>query len=95
MNRGSIPVKGKGFYLESVHTRPVLGATPCPVNGNRGPYPEVKRPGCGDHSPTSAEVKNAQSYSSTPHTPSWHGTYAQAGLYFTIFLCALSNTRGD
>jgi len=34
---GSIPVRGKGFYLQSVHTRPVLGATPCPVNGNREP----------------------------------------------------------
>jgi len=36
-NRGSIPVRGKGFYLQGVHTRPVLGATPRPVNGNRGP----------------------------------------------------------
>lgn len=88
-NRGSIPVRDKGFYIQSVHTRPVLGATPRPVNGNRGPYPEVKRPGCGDHSLYSVEVKKAWSYSSISNTPSWHGTYAQAELYFTICLCAL------
>jgi hypothetical protein len=53
MDRGSIPVRGKGF-LQNVHTRPVLGITPRPLNGHRGPYPEVKRPRRVDHSPYSA-----------------------------------------
>jgi hypothetical protein len=46
--------------------------------------PGVKRLGCeADHSPpSSTEVKNALSYTSIPHMPSWRGAWLSTGYVF-------------
>jgi hypothetical protein len=65
--------KGKGFSLRPA-SRLDLGPTQPPIQWVLGaPFPGVKRPGReADHSlPPSAEIKNAWSYTSTPHTSSW------------------------
>jgi hypothetical protein len=54
--------------------------------GTRVLYLGVKRSGRkADHSPPStAEVKNASSYTSTPHTSSWRGAYLRTGKTSTL-----------
>jgi hypothetical protein len=54
--------------------------------GSRDPSPGVKRPGReADHSPpSSAEVKNAWCYTSTPNTSSWHGASLSTGIILPL-----------
>jgi hypothetical protein len=64
-------------FSTSVQTGPVNHPASCTMGTES--FPGVKRPGCGvDHTPpTSAKVKNAWSYTSTP-------TYALTVWYFII-----------
>jgi hypothetical protein len=55
-----------------------MGPTQPPLQQVPGaPFLGIKQPGHeDDHShPSSTKIKNAWSYASIPHTPSWHGTY--------------------
>jgi hypothetical protein len=66
------------FDLFTTASRQALGSTQPPIHWVPGVlFPEAKLPGReADHSrPSSAEVKNAWSYTSTPHTSSWSGAY--------------------
>jgi hypothetical protein len=59
----------QGIFVFTTVSRPILGPTPSPIQLVPGaPSLGVKRPGCeADHSPpSSAELKNAWSYTSTP-----------------------------
>jgi hypothetical protein len=60
--------RGLGFFLFSTASRTALGPTQPPIQWVPGALSlGVKRPGRkADHSPPSAEVKNAWSYTSTP-----------------------------
>jgi hypothetical protein len=59
---------GLGFCLFATASRLALGSTEPPIRVPGGPFPGVKRPGREtDHSsPSSTEVWNARSYTSTP-----------------------------
>jgi len=64
-NRGAIPGRGSdGYFLFATASRTVLGSSQPRIHW----LPGVKQPGSGaDHSPpSSAEIKNAWSYISTP-----------------------------
>jgi hypothetical protein len=66
---GSIPCRGWDFFFFIAASGPALGHTERPVQWVSGAVsPDVKRPRReADHSPAStAEVKNAWSYTSTP-----------------------------
>jgi hypothetical protein len=68
----------------SFHHRVQNGSGAYPATypmGTRGSFPGVKQPWCeADHSPlSSAEVKNAWSYTSTPNTSSWRGALLSTG----------------
>jgi hypothetical protein len=58
------------IFLFITESRPALGPTQPPIQ-----WVKVKRPGreAGHSPPSSEEVNNAWSYTSTPHTPSWRG----------------------
>jgi hypothetical protein len=77
---------GTGIFLFTIAFRTALGPTKSPIQWVPGALSlGVKRPGCeADHSPpSSAEVKNAWSYTSTP-TVRLHGVVlspAQGQLY--------------
>jgi hypothetical protein len=60
--------KGRGLFLFATASRTDLGPIQPPIMGTAAISPRVKRPGReADHSPpSSAEVKNAWSYTSTP-----------------------------
>jgi len=73
---GSIPGEGWDFFIFTTAPRAALGPTQPPIQGVPGALSlGVKRPWCdADHSPpSSAEVKNAWSYTFTPNTSSRHG----------------------
>jgi hypothetical protein len=57
-----------GIFLFTTASRPALGPTQPPIQWVPGSFPGVKRPRReADHSsPSSAEVKNAWTYTSTP-----------------------------
>jgi hypothetical protein len=89
------------IFLFTTASRPALGPTQPPIQWVAGALSlGLKRPGReADHSPpSSAEVKNAWSYTSTPpNTPSWRGAqlkYRSRGttlrlpylIYFMLFL---------
>jgi len=59
--------QGKGYFLFATASRLVLGPTKSLIQRVPGALsPGVERPGHeADHSPTSVEVKNAWSYTST------------------------------
>jgi hypothetical protein len=60
-----IQVRARVSFSKS--SRPPLGPTQPVINRHRGPFPGVKRPGRDvNHSPSSVEVKNEWSYTSTP-----------------------------
>jgi hypothetical protein len=68
--------RGRYVFLFTPTFRPALGPTLPPIQWVPGTLSlGVKWLGHeADHSPpSSAEVKNAGSYMSTPHTSSWHG----------------------
>jgi len=56
--------------------------------GTRGSFPGGKRPGreANNSPPSSAEVKNEWSSTSTPNTPSWRDTQLKHGDNFTFYL---------
>jgi hypothetical protein len=61
--------QGQGFFLLATTSRPALGPTNPPIQWVPGALsPEVKRPGREGHHlpPSSVEVKNAWSYTSSP-----------------------------
>jgi hypothetical protein len=66
-DRGSILHKGTIFFLFATASKPALGTTQSSM-GNGDPLPSLKQSGREtDHSPpSSAEVKNTWSYTSTP-----------------------------
>jgi hypothetical protein len=70
--RNSSPCRVKNFHF-STSSSPALGYTQPPVQWVQGSFRGVKRKGReADHSPpTTAEVKNAWIYTTTPHTFSW------------------------
>jgi hypothetical protein len=80
-----------GIFLFTTVSRTVLGPTQPPMQWVQGVLsPGVKRPGReADHSPpSSAEVKNAWSYTSTPQYAfiAWCSVEAQGQLYpYTLF----------
>jgi hypothetical protein len=58
--------QGRGFVLFAISSRPVLVATQPPIQWIPGPLsPGVNRPGRDHLLPSSAELKNAWSYTST------------------------------
>jgi len=64
------------MFLLSTASRPALGPTQPPTQWVAGALsPEVKWPGreADNSPPSSAEVKNAWRYTSTPNTFSWLG----------------------
>jgi hypothetical protein len=67
--------RGFGLFLLAIGSRLPLEPTQPIEWVQRAVSLLVKWPGReADHSPpSSAEVKNAWSYTSTPHTSSWHG----------------------
>jgi len=68
-DRGSIPDRGRNFFLFVTAFRPALGSTQPPVQLDTAALsPGVKRPACetDNASPSSTEVKNAWSCTSTP-----------------------------
>jgi hypothetical protein len=74
---------GLGIFLFATVTRPTLRPSQSPVRWVAGAVsPGVKRPGLeADHSPpSSAEAKNAWSYTSTPPLSSRHGAYLSTGI---------------
>jgi hypothetical protein len=86
----------------SLHHRVQNGSGAHPASypmGTRGSFPGVKRPGReADHSPPSAEVKNAWSYTATPPV-GLHGvvlSYTQGQLYlYPFFLNWLLQSLSD
>jgi hypothetical protein len=69
-----LPGGGLGIFLFTTASIPALGPTQPPIQWVRGAlFRGVKWPGReADYSaPSSAEVKNAWSYTSTPNTSSW------------------------
>jgi hypothetical protein len=92
---GSIPGRGRDFFLFATASRLALGRTQTPIQWIRG----VERPEReADHSlPSSAYVKNACSYTSTPsdaflawylvkHTACLHGVVVKHGDKFAFYL---------
>jgi hypothetical protein len=79
-----IPVGARGFsILRNVHT--CSGSHPVPFSEYRGSFPGVTRLGCdADCSPSSAEVKNEWSYTSS--APTYVG---RDGFTFTCDRCSL------
>jgi hypothetical protein len=75
-DRGLESRQGLEIFLFTTLSRPVLGPTQPPIQWIPGALSlGVKRERReADHSPpSSSEVKNAWSYTSTPPTPSWRG----------------------
>ena len=68
MVRGSNPGKEKGFFLNPERPDRLWGTPTFLLNGSRGSFPGLKRTGrdVDNSSPSSAEVKNEWSYTSTP-----------------------------
>jgi hypothetical protein len=65
-----------GIFLFTTASRTALGSTQPPIQRLPGAFSlGVKQPGReADHSPpSSAEIKNEWSYTSTPNTSSWYG----------------------
>jgi hypothetical protein len=90
----------KGFF--SLRRRVQTGSGNRPASypmGTRGSYAGIKWPGReADHSsPSSAEVKNAWSYTSTPHTSSWCGALSSTGttLLYLLTYDAEVTTAGE
>jgi hypothetical protein len=87
---GSSP--GRGLELFTTASGPALGPTQPPIQRVREAlYRGVKRPGSEtDHSPpSSAEIKNAWSYTSTPQYTfmAWCSFKAQGQLYLYLLSC--------
>jgi hypothetical protein len=83
---GSSPDRGWEFFSSPQHPDWLLGL-PSLFNGYEGLFSlEVKQPGHeADHTPpSSTEVKNAWSCTSTPNTPSWHGAQLKPRDNFTF-----------
>jgi hypothetical protein len=83
--------RGLGIFLFTTASRTVLGPTELPIQWVPGALSlGVKRPGCeADHSPpSSAEVKNAWSCTSTPQYASmaWCLVKTQGQLYLIPFI---------
>lgn len=81
--RFRIQAREKYFSLFSETSRLSLRPNQPPINGHRGSFQVVQRPGRNVYRwpPSSAEVKKTWSYASTP-TPSWRG---QGQLYLFNF----------
>jgi hypothetical protein len=91
-DRGNLPPQGLETFLFTTASRPALGPTQPPIQWVPGALSlEVKRPGReADHSPpTSAEVKNAWSYTSTPKYAfmAWCSVEAQGQPYLYLYVC--------
>jgi hypothetical protein len=74
--------RGLGIFLYTTASRTVLVPAQPPMEWVLGALSlGLKRPGReADYSPpSSAEVKNAWSYTSTPNTSSWRGAYLSTG----------------
>jgi hypothetical protein len=74
---GAVAIHGKRRDFSLDH-RVQIGSGAHPASyptGTGSSFPGIKLPGCEDDSspPSSAEVKNAWSYASTPSTFSWRG----------------------
>jgi hypothetical protein len=72
-DRGSIPDRGRGFFLQPLRPDRLWGQPSLLYSGYRGSFPGGKaRPGRdADHSPeSSAEVKNGYERAIPPLTPS-------------------------
>jgi len=82
--------QGLGYFLFATASGPFLGPTQPPIQRVPGALsPGVKRPGHeSDQSPPfSFKVKNAWSYTSTPHTsPSWRGAWLSTGTTLLLSL---------
>jgi hypothetical protein len=90
-HRGFKSRQGLGIFLITTASRPALGSTRPPIQWIPGTLSlGVKRPGCeADHSsPSSAKVKNAWSYTSTPQYAfiAWCLVKAQGELYLDLYL---------
>jgi hypothetical protein len=91
-NRGLIPFRGKKFLLTLKMSRPSPRANKLPVRWVLGaPSPEIKRLGHkADYSPpSSAEVKNERSCTSTPPSrPLWlaQSQLHHYNMFFTIYM---------
>jgi hypothetical protein len=73
---------GLGIFLFTTVSRRALGTTQPPIQWVQGVLSlGVKRPGreAGHSPPSSAEVKNTWSYTSTPNTSSWRGALLSTG----------------
>jgi hypothetical protein len=81
--------QGLGIFLFTTASRLALGPTKPPLQWVPGDLSKgVKRPRReADHSPSSAEVKNEWSYTSTPQYTfmAWCSVKAQGQLYFYLF----------
>jgi len=91
-SRVQIPARTRDFFLFSKLSRLALGATPLSVQKVSGFYVVgVKRRGRENcHSPPSSdEVKNEWSYTSTP--PIWYSWRAQGQIYLRKEIRVLSN----
>jgi len=72
--------QGQGSFLIATVSWPGLLFTQPPVQWAPGPLSPGRE---ADHSPpSSAEIKIASSYISTPHTSLWGGTYISTGYVF-------------
>ena len=81
-----IQAREKYFYLFSETSRPSLGPNQPPINGHRGSFQAVQRPGRDVQRslPSSAEVKNKWSYTFTPST-CLHGVDRNSCIFLTFF----------
>jgi hypothetical protein len=70
------------IFFFTIASRPVLGTSSFLSNGYRASFPRDKVAGPpADHlHPSSANVKNAWSYTSTPNKYSWHGSQISTGI---------------
>jgi hypothetical protein len=76
-----------GIFFFSSASRPALEPSQPPIQW----VPGVNRPRReGDHSPAStAEVKNAWRYTSTPHSSPWHGAWLSTETFISHLLPGL------
>jgi hypothetical protein len=93
-DQSSIPGRGgEGIYLFTTAFRPLLEPTHPLIRWVSGVLSlGLKRPGSeADNSPpSSAEIKNAWSCTSTPRTSSWYGTWLS--IWTTLSFTSWSNT---
>jgi len=80
--------QGLGIFLLTTVCRPALGPTQPPIQWVPGALSlGVKRPRReADHSPSSAEVKNAWNIPPLPNTSSWRGAYLSTGTTLLLLL---------